>query len=44
VRDQVSHTHQRRVKLCIYVLIFKFLERWREDKRLNRMVASVLRI
>jgi hypothetical protein len=25
----------------LYILLFKFLETWREDKRLNRMVAVI---
>jgi hypothetical protein len=45
VRDQVSHPYKttgRIMVLCI--LTFTFLESRREDRRLNRMVASVPRI
>jgi hypothetical protein len=27
--------------MVLYILIFKFLERRQEDKRVNRMVASI---
>jgi hypothetical protein len=45
VRDQVSHpytTTGRIMVLCI--LTFKFLDSRREDRRLDRMAASVPRI
>jgi hypothetical protein len=31
VRDQVSHPHKF---IVLYILIFKLLKRWQEDKRL----------
>jgi hypothetical protein len=42
VRDQVSHPYKTTSKLIVlYIIIFKFLEWRREDKRLNRIVGSI---
>jgi hypothetical protein len=42
VRNQVSHTYKTTDRImCLYILTFTFLDSRREDKRLNRMEASV---
>jgi hypothetical protein len=42
VRDQISYPFKATGKIMIsYILILKFLERRREYRRLNRMVASI---
>jgi len=42
VTDQVSHPHRKQVKLWFYKV--KYLERRREDKRLNRLETNISRI
>jgi hypothetical protein len=45
VRYQVSHTYKTAGRIMVlYILTFMFLGKRREDKRLNQMVASILRI
>jgi hypothetical protein len=45
VRDQVSHPYRTTGKIIIFhILIFKFFDSSREDKVLDRMVASITRI
>jgi hypothetical protein len=44
VRDQVSHPYKTGRIMILSILTFKFLDSRREDKRLNRMVASIPRI
>jgi hypothetical protein len=45
VRDQVSHPYKTTGRIVVlYTLTFTFLDRRREDRRLNRMVASIPRI
>jgi hypothetical protein len=45
VRDQVSHPYKTTGRIMVlYILTFIFLDSRREDKTLNRMVASIPRI
>jgi hypothetical protein len=45
VRDQVSHPYKTTGDIMVlYILILKFPERRQEDKRLNRMEASIPQI
>jgi hypothetical protein len=42
LRYHVSHPYKTTGKIMVlYILIFKFIERRQEDKRLNRMVAVI---
>jgi hypothetical protein len=45
VRDQVSHPYETTVRIMVlHSLTFTFLDSRRDDRRLNRMVASIPRI
>jgi hypothetical protein len=47
VRDHVSHPYKTKGKIMgfyIFIFIFKFLKRRKENKRLNRMVGNIPQI